>query len=104
MASAEVRIVRASTARRDTRRNYTVQIDGAEVGVVGDGETAVFPVGPGQHSLKLRIDWAGSEKLHFSVDPGQSITFRCRPGSGPAIVQVLRSFFQRDRYVVLEPG
>ena len=104
MASAEVRIVRASTAWRDTRRNYKVLMDGTETGVVSDGETAVFPVRPGKHSLRLRIDWAGSEELHFSAEPGQIITFRCRPGSGPAIVQVLRSFFQRDRYVVLEPG
>lgn len=102
VATSEVRVIRASAVWRDKSRAYKVFIDDFEVGSVGDGETAAFTVEPGEHSLRLRIDWTGSPTRTFSARSGEVTEFSCRPGSGPEIVQLIRSIFQRDRYVVLE--
>jgi hypothetical protein len=46
---------------------YKVVIDGEEVGRIGDGDELDIPVSPGEHSLRLKIDWTGSKQLEFSL-------------------------------------
>jgi hypothetical protein len=100
-ADATVRIKRKEAAWRDKRRAYKVLIDGAEIGRIRDGETRDFPVSPGQHTVRVKIDWTGSEELTFFARQREVGVFSTHPFTGLAILALLRSIFQHDRYVVL---
>jgi hypothetical protein len=99
--NAMVRIKRQKAAWRDRGRAYQVIVDGDDVGRIGDDETKDFPVSPGTHTLKLKIDWTGSKEISFSVRHGEVRVFSSHPFSGPAIIALLRSIFQHDQWVIL---
>jgi capsid portal protein len=64
--------------RPDRLRKYKVLLDGKTIGAIANGETKSFEVKPGDHSLFLKIDWARSNKLDFSLStPQQVIHFKC---------------------------
>ena len=48
-------------------RNCQVWVDDEKVGAIANGETKVFPVSPGQHVIKVTIDWAGSPDLVINL-------------------------------------
>lgn len=100
--AASVRIKRIDGARSDRARAYKVLIDGGEVGRIAAGEEQDHALAPGEHTLRVVIDWTGSPSITFSVADEESIAFTCQPSSGLAIVKILRSFVQRDSWVVLE--
>ena len=101
--AASIRLSRESARWRDRARAYRVLIDGSEVARIRDGETAHLPVEPGTHSLRLRLDWAGSREVKFTVGDSEEVGFSCRPGTGLAIWILLQSLFVRDRWVILKP-
>jgi hypothetical protein len=80
---------------------YKVVVDGEEVGRIGDGDELDIPVSPGEHSLRLKIDWTGSKQLDFSLKKGEVRVFSSSPFTGPAFIALPRSFFQHDRYITL---
>ena len=89
--------VQRMTSYADRLRAYKVKIDGVVVGSVRAGDSATIPVSPGRHSLQLRIDWAGSERIDFAVKAGEQIFFEC--GSNLAGWRVLMTLF----YLILLP-
>jgi hypothetical protein len=99
--NAIIRINRQAAYWRDTLRAYKVVVDGEEVGRIRDGETLDFVVPPGSHRLRLKIDWTGSKELTFLVRHGEIRSFSSSPFQGLAIVTLLRSIFQHDRYITL---
>ena len=101
--AASIRLSRARARWRDRAKAYRVLIDGVEAARIGDGETAHLPVEPGNHSLRLRVDWSGSRELTFTLGDGQEVGFSCRPNTGLAIWLLFQSVFVRDRWVILEP-
>ena len=46
-------------------RRYKVFIDDIHVGDIRNGETVSFVVENGKHSIDVRVDWFGSEKVYF---------------------------------------
>jgi hypothetical protein len=79
-------------------------VDECSIGEISDGETATLNIEPGQHTLRLKIDWTGSQKVPFDVGDGQSVDFRCRPRvkAGLALVGLLESVIHRDQWILLE--
>jgi len=71
----------------DLFRFYEVILDGTNVGIIFAGQSIYVPTEPGHHSLKISLDWCGSEKINFSIGLGEEITFECE--SGLSIPQVL---------------
>ena len=59
----------------DALRAYAVKIDGKEIGKLMPGESATYPVTPGQHTLQASIDWCGSKAVPFSVQDGANAAF-----------------------------
>jgi hypothetical protein len=100
--SANIRLERNEAHWRDRFRSYKVLVDEIEVREISDGETLEIPVSPGSHTLRLKIDWTGSRKVEFSIGEGETKTFSSCPFRGPAIIAGLRSFFQRDRWILLK--
>jgi len=62
----------------DALRAYAVKIDGKEIGKLMPGESATYPVTPGQHTLQASIDWCGSKAVPVSVQDGDNAAFSLR--------------------------
>jgi hypothetical protein len=98
---ATIRLTRVSARWRDAGRDYRVILDAREISRIPDGSSLDLEVTPGQHTLRLRIDWTGSRSVTFFISAGQIKEFTCGPARGIAIVLLLESIIRRDRYVVL---
>lgn len=79
-------------------------LDEKEVGQIADGETSEYDIAPGEHILYMKIDYARSEKIQFTVDAGKNIEFVCSPNITG--LKILVSFLYLTilctRYVRLE--
>jgi len=71
----------------DSFRAYKIILNGNNVGILFASQSISVPVEPGHHSLKMNIDWCGSEEINFSIGSGEEITFECE--SGLSILKVL---------------
>ena len=78
-----VRIQRLRSGWRDRFRRYELLLDGQAAGPVKNGEVIELLVAPGQHVLKVKIDWKGSDEKRFTIEANQTAEFRCAP-AGPA--------------------
>ena len=76
---AEVTLIRPTGYRVDSGREYQVVIDHKKVGSIKIGETKVFTLSPGQHEVRLKQDWASSEKLQFDLGENEQAQFICAP-------------------------
>jgi hypothetical protein len=76
--SSVVKITRKKTLV-NSLGGYEIILDGENVGIIFATQTISVPVEPGHHSLKMMIDWAGSEEINFSIGSGEEITFECEP-------------------------
>jgi hypothetical protein len=74
--SASITLARG-TGYADRLRAYRVMLDCREIGRIGNGETKLFPVAPGQHELAVKIDWCSSNDVSFSLPSDQSLAFLC---------------------------
>ena len=84
-------------------RDYTVLLDGQRVGKIAAGQSCEYPLTPGEHTIRLRIDWTGSKTLPFDLGAGETKDFCCRPRPALlAAVEFVRSIVQRDRWIILE--
>ena len=52
-------------------------LDEKLIGVITNGEAKSFDIASGNHSLKLKFDWCGSNELDFSIAPNEIIKFKC---------------------------
>jgi hypothetical protein len=99
---ATIRVRREAALWRGTGSSYKILVDDEVVGKIGDGETVDLAVPPGKHSLRLKVDWSGTKRIEFSIRAGETRAFSSRPSRGPAIINLVRSFFQDDRFMTLE--
>ncbi|HET6816204.1 MAG TPA: hypothetical protein VFH66_03135 [Mycobacteriales bacterium] len=99
--SASIKITRDPAVWRDRGRAYKVLIDGRQAGTVRHGETFVTSVSPGTHSVRLRIDWTGSQEVQVAVAPGATTSLVCAAGgsSWTALFDALG----RRPYISLRP-
>lgn len=100
-ASGRLVLARSTASYRDRARSYRILIDGAEVGKIKRGEMLGFPVPEGRHTLQLKIDWCTSRAWPFVVASGQTATFGCSPGAGPASMEKITD--GASRYIALRP-
>lgn len=70
-------VISRKSTYADGERDYRVLIDGQEIGRLANGNTKSFPVIAGTHTLRLKIDWAGSREIRFDADAGQAVKFDC---------------------------
>jgi hypothetical protein len=73
---------RTAKAFPDRLRKYAVIVDGATAGSVGRDQSVLVPVAPGQHQVRLKIDWCGSPDVTVDVPMESQITLTCEPTGG----------------------
>jgi hypothetical protein len=99
-----VQIARKQQLWRDRLRAYKIVIDDAVVGAIRNGEEKLVLVQPGEHQLRLKIDWTGSSSEQFSVEPNERVCFRCKAAhwSLLALPDLIRSIWNRKKWIKLE--
>ena len=97
MPSWVIKIVRQKNWK-GLSRAYEIILDGENVGIILASPSISVPVEPGHHSPKMKIDWVGSEKINFSIGPGEGITFICEFGF--SILRLLLIPY----YLILKPS
>jgi hypothetical protein len=81
-------------------RSYQVVLDGKTVGKVANNDEIEIPLGAGQHDLRLKIDWCGSNTLSFSIAENETKTFEgksCNP-----FVSIYYVIFEHDNFLILK--
>ena len=95
--------IRRDSGYADRFRAYEVWIDDGVVGEIRDGEVKQFPIASGDHELRIKIDWCGSEPVKFNVGEEGLATFQVKSGlRGVRIVGAPWCLlFARDSWVKL---
>src|SRR5438105_2345668 len=86
----------------DMVRSYKVELDGEVVGKVKSGETFSYELPSGMHSLKLRIDWKGSNTVAFEISDGEVFHFNVRNNMHYPSAGLLYMTIWRNKYLWLE--
>ena len=89
----------------DYFRAYSILLDGTKLGNLKHGETLEFSIAPGQHQLRMKIDWCGSNTVQFvASSDGDLLAFRARSNlKGLASLKALYYvIFKPDEWIVLE--
>lgn len=76
---AEIELTRPDGYKTDRLRAYQIYIDGQKAGKIKSGETKTFNVAPGRRQLRLKQDWAASEKQQVDLGEGDRAEFICAP-------------------------
>jgi hypothetical protein len=81
----------------DRNRLYKIEIDGLIVGEIWPAQTLSFNVRPGEHEVRVKIDFMSSNRLKINVNSLETIELACRgKGSANALVH---TFFKRSAYL-----
>lgn len=98
-------VVRRPKAWQDKLRAYKIVIDGEGVGTIREGEEKRFAVSPGNHILRLTIDWKGSREFEVSAAEDMPVLFEASPIKQPmpSVGAIIRMLFSREPYIRLEP-
>lgn len=108
---AEIVLTRPTGYKTDRLRPYQVFIDGQKVGQIKSGQSATFEVQPGEHELRLKVDWGASEALTVDLGESDEAAFVCGPRVKQNDVTIAAGYRQAywstfgcRRYIDLRPG
>jgi hypothetical protein len=74
-------------------------LDGVEIGRLHKDEIREFAIPSGRHTLRLAIDWSGSEEVTFTVAPGETARFSGEQKPGFPVFHA----FTRHGWISLTP-
>lgn len=83
-APTSICVKRAKGGWRDRARAYRIEVDRAEVGRLRRGQELTIQVSPGEHHVRAKIDWTGSEEISVAVAAGASASIVVWPKGGSA--------------------
>lgn len=96
--------IKRDSGYADRLRDYSVILDGIQTGKIGNGETKEFPIPPGQHELRLKVDWCGSNAIQFAASNNDILGFSARSNlqGVKLLAAVWYVFFAPKSWIVLE--
>lgn len=65
-------IIKRTSEWNNRMRDIGIYLDGEKIGTIGNGEIKEFETKPGEHTLKSKIDWCGSETLKMSLTDNET--------------------------------
>jgi hypothetical protein len=80
---AEVSVMRSARPRTDRLRGYHVTIDGHKAGILRAGEQLSLTIAPGEHLVRVTMDWVGSDRARVNIKRGQCVWLSCEPRATP---------------------
>jgi hypothetical protein len=97
--------IRRAKEFADYLRSYTILLDGDKLGEIKNGETREFPISPGQHQLRMKIDWCGSMTIPFvAATDSEILDFSVRSnlkGSG-GLAALYYLIFKPNEWIVVD--
>jgi hypothetical protein len=61
----------------DVMRKYQVFLDGVQIGEISRDETLNLSVEPGEHMIRLKLDWTTSNTLMVNAREGEDVYLEC---------------------------
>ena len=91
-------------AYSDRLRKYNVVLDGNVIGKISEGQSISYNENPGTHTLRIRIDWGGSNEIKFKSVANDTIKFRCasRAQGLKILLGIIYATVLSQRYIELE--
>jgi hypothetical protein len=83
----------------DRNRVYKVVIDGSDVGELWPSQSDWFNVRLGEHLVRVKIDFMGSNELHVALAEGDLVELACRARS--SAMAMFSTVFGRNSYLDL---
>ena len=80
----------------DRNRVYKVVIDGSDVGELWPSQSDWFNVRLGEHLVRVKIDFMGSNELHVALAEGDLVELACRARS--SAMAMFSTVFGRNSY------
>jgi hypothetical protein len=65
-------IIKRTSEWNNRMRDIEIYLDGEKISVIGNGQIKEFEVEPGEHTLRSKIDWCGSETLKMNISDNES--------------------------------
>jgi len=65
-------IINRTSEWNNRMRDIGIYLDGEKIGTIGNGEIKEFEIEPGEHTLKSKIDWCGSETLKMNLTDNET--------------------------------
>jgi hypothetical protein len=91
---------RLPTPWTDRARDYRVLVDGQQRAMIGNDSTVQIGVTPGEHVVRLKVDWCSSPEVAVTIPHGAIVRLECRPNAG-ALSALLYVTIWRNRYISL---
>ncbi len=81
-------------------KEVKILIDGTSVGIVADGETKVFDIQAGEHTIKAKMDWRGSKEQLFSVQKDGKVIYKLAGFKGRKVIVVLSAIALLSTFIL----
>jgi len=94
-------IRRVQHAWADRARDYRVLVDGQQRALLGNDATVQLPVTPGEHKVRMQIDWCRSRDLTVNIRHGEIVRLECQANSNP-LAMLLYITIWRANYIALK--
>ncbi len=72
-------IVKRKSRWINNMRNIGLYLDDHKIGTIANGDMEEFTVTGGQHTLKAKLDWCGSNKHSFTISDNETYTVAVEP-------------------------
>lgn len=97
-------IIKRESAYADKLRKYKIVLDGKVIGELADGQSKSFDAKSGEHTLRMKIDWARSNEVKFQSTENETIHFRTsnRMRGVKMLLAIIYATILRNRYLELE--
>jgi hypothetical protein len=82
-------------------RKLEIYIDGHQVGDVAALKTTEFDVDPGEHEIYVKMDWAESPRMTFTLSPGEDLDLGTKSRGAGGCVSLFYTFFNSKNLYML---
>jgi hypothetical protein len=98
---AGVKVYRAPDIWVDRNRRYKAVVDDLVVDELWPGQSTLIGIEPGNHTVRVKIDFMRSNELRISLRDGEQVELACR-GRG-SILALFNTLFRRNACLDLHP-
>lgn len=97
---AQITVTRADLTSGMLRK-LEIFIDGKHVGDVAALKTEEFDVDPGEHELYVKMDWAESPRMTYTLSPGEILDLGTKSRGAGGCVSLFYTFFNSKNLYML---
>ncbi|MCB0697379.1 MAG: hypothetical protein KDC07_08440 [Chitinophagaceae bacterium] len=81
-------------------KDIKIMVDGNAIGTIADGETKVFTIPAGEHTIRAKMDWRGSVERKLTVKESGKVTFKLAGFKGQKLTLILLAIAVLSTFVL----